>query len=264
MVTRKRKGVKITNKTRRNIKRLRNIDSSEEGIRASRQALIDNQERSKAVLDRKAKEAAASVRSGSKAIARMSADPEVQKEFAITVEKVGDAIAAVAENSGEIALETAKKMGPAAQQYLLTANELIRNSLVNGIASLFGAVPLVGDAIDAAIEQANYTGQSVTDWAATTITAVPDAVDIADNAVEAAEQSMAVISNTQEQVNKLAGAINNVANAIEKEAATGSKGKKTSKKLQSPTTKSRQNGGKTRRKKRRKKGTKKKARRRKH
>jgi len=243
-------------KTTRKIKtRMQNVDTSAQSIQASQQALIENQKRSKAVLDQAAKQAAAGIRSGSKAIARVSEDPKVQKEFAITVEKVGDAVAAVAENSGEIALETAKKMGPAAQQYLLTANELIRNSLVNGIASVFGMIPFAGDAIDAAIEQANYTGKSVTDWAGTTLTAIPNAMEIADNAVEAAEQNMAVINNTQEQVGKLAGAINNVANAIDKKAASGVNKKKS------------QNGGKTRKKRRkkyRKKRTKKKARHRKY
>ena len=257
--TRKRKSPINQTITRKIRKRMENVDTSDQSIQASQQVQMESQKRSKAALDRLAKQAAAGIRASSKAVARMSEDPKVQKEFAITVEKVGDAVAAVAENSGEIALETAKKMGPAAQQYLLTANELIRNSLVNGIASVFGMIPFAGDAVDAAIEQANYTGKSVADWAGTTITAVPAALSIADNAVEAAEQSMTVISNTQKQVSKLAGAINNVANAIEKEAASGANKKKP------------QNGGKTRKKrrnkrrnKRRKKRTKKKARNRKY
>ena len=52
MATRKRKGGKITNKTRRNIeRRLRNVDSSEEGIRASQLVLTKQQQRASEVLD---------------------------------------------------------------------------------------------------------------------------------------------------------------------------------------------------------------------
>ncbi len=96
--TRKRK--RAVNKTTRKMKkRMQNVDTSAQSVQASQQALIENQKHSKAVLDHAAKQAAAGIRSGSKAVARMSEDPQVQKEFAITVEKVGDAVAAVAENS---------------------------------------------------------------------------------------------------------------------------------------------------------------------
>ena len=52
MVTRKRKGGKITNRTRRKIKRrLQNVDTSEAGIRASELVLTKQQQRASEVLD---------------------------------------------------------------------------------------------------------------------------------------------------------------------------------------------------------------------
>ena len=240
---------KPTNKTRKQSRlsaAVQQADISVPAIQASQNVLTKSQRRSKAVLDHAVKQAAAGIRSGSKAIAKISEDPEVQKEFAITVEKVGDALAAVAEDSGEITADMVEKFGPAAQQYLLAGNELIRNSLVTGVASIFGLIPFAGDAVDAAIEQANNTNKSVTKWVATTMTAVPAAVSVADSAVKAAEQSMSVISNTQEQVNKLAGAIDNVAKAIEVSET------KAAKAVKMPTQKTKkQSGGKTRRRRRR-------------
>ena len=52
MVTRKRKGGKITNKTRRNIeRRLRNVDMSQESINASRRVLTKQQQIASEALD---------------------------------------------------------------------------------------------------------------------------------------------------------------------------------------------------------------------
>ena len=83
--------------TRKIRKRMQNVDTSATGIQVSQQALNRQQEVASKALDEAVRKTADGIRSGSKALARISQDPEVQKEFAITVEKVGDALAAVAE-----------------------------------------------------------------------------------------------------------------------------------------------------------------------
>ena len=115
--TRKRKRP-MNQQTRKIRKRMQNVDTSATGIQVSQQALNRQQQVANDVLDDAVRKTADGIRSGSKALARVSQDPEVQKEFAITVEKVGDALAAVAENSGEITADMVEKFGPAFKQYM--------------------------------------------------------------------------------------------------------------------------------------------------
>ena len=118
MVTRKRKGGKITNKTRRNIeRRLRNVDMSQESINASRRVLTKQQQIASEALDRAVEKTAQGIRIGSKALAKVAQDPEAMKSLAETIEAVGNATAKVAENSGEIAADMVEKFGPAFKQW---------------------------------------------------------------------------------------------------------------------------------------------------
>ena len=90
MVTRKRKGGKITNKTRRNIeRRLRNVDMSQESINASRRVLTKQQQIASEALDRAVEKTAQGIRIGSKALAKVAQDPEAMKSLAETIEAVG-------------------------------------------------------------------------------------------------------------------------------------------------------------------------------
>jgi len=254
-------------RTRKIIKRMQDVDMSAESIQASQQSLTHQQQIASAALDEAVRKTAQGIRSGSKALAKVSQDPEVQREFAITVEKVGDALAAIAENSGEITADMVEKFGPAFKQYWFAASDMIQDTIFDATMGVIGAVPVVGDIASTAgqvLDSANENGWR-SFWA--TYQAVPHAVDIAGQAVTNAGKNAQVLNSTNQQMQKMTNAFNNVAKAIEMDAASGSKGKKKSRKrrekLQPPTAAA-AGGGKTRRKKRRKKGTKKKARTRKH
>jgi len=263
--TRKRK-IPMNQTTRKIRKRMQNVDTSATAIQVSQQALSRQQQIASDVLDKAVRKTAQGIRSGSEALARVSQDPEVQKEFAITVEKVGDALATVAENSGEITADMVEKFGPAFKQYVFAASDMVQDIFFDVAMGAVGVIPIVGDVVSTAgqvLDSGNENGWR-SFWA--TYQAVPHAVDIAGRAVTNASSNAQAARETNAQLQKMTNAFNNVAKAVEMEAATGSKGKKKPKKLQPPTAAtanaSMPGGGKTRKKrrKRRKKSTKKKAR----
>ena len=230
---------KSTNKTRKIRKRMQNVDTSATAIQASRQVLTRQQQIASDVLDKAVRKTAAGIRSGSKALARVSQDPEVQKEFAITVEKVGDALAAVAENSGEITAEMVEKFGPAFKQYMFAASDMVQNTIFDTAMGVVGAVPVVGDIASTAGQVLNSANNNAwrSFWA--TYKAVPRAVDIAGQAVTNAGENAQVLSATNQQMQKMTNAFNNVAKAIEMDAAAGADKKKSKKQAAA-------GGGKTR------------------
>ena len=257
--------------TRKIRKRMQNVDTSATGIQVSQQALNRQQEVASKALDEAVRKTAEGIRSGSKALARVSQDPEVQKEFAITVEKVGDALAAVAENSGEITADMVEKFGPAFKQYVFAASDMVQDAVFDVAMGAVGAIPVVGDIASTAgqvLDSGNENGWR-SFWA--TYKAVPHAVDIAGQAVTNASANAQTVRETNAQLQKMTNAFNNVAKAVEMEAVAGAKGKKKTKKLQPPAAATpavapATGGGKTRKKrkkkrrKHRKKRTKKKAR----
>ena len=273
--TRKRKRP-MNQPTRKIRKRMQNVDTSATGIQVSQQALNRQQEVASKALDEAVRKTADGIRSGSKALARISQDPEVQKEFAITVEKVGDALAAVAENSGEITADMVEKFGPAFKQYVFAASDMVQDAVFDVAMGAVGAIPVVGDIASTAgqvLDSGNENGWR-SFWA--TYKAVPHAVDIAGQAVTNASANAQTVRETNAQLQKMTNAFNNVAKAVEMEAVAGAKGKKKTKKLQPPAAATpaaatpavapATGGGKTRKKrkkkrrKHRKKRTKKKAR----
>jgi len=265
--TRKRKSPINQTTTRKIRKRMENVDTTATGIQVSQQALTKQQQIASKVMDEALRKTAAGIRSGSKALARVSQDPEVQKEFAITVEKVGDALAAVAENSGEITAEMVEKFGPAFKQYMFAASDMVQDTLFDSAMGIIGAVPVIGDIASTAGQVLDSGNENAWHSFWTTYKAIPHAIDIAGQAVTNAGKNAQVLNNTNQQMQKMTNAFNNVAKAVEMETAAGAKkGNKISKKLQPPAAAA--GGGKTRKKKRRKKGrkkgTKKKARTRKH
>jgi hypothetical protein len=271
--TRKRKsssrGDEQMNKsTRKKRKRMRQVGTSATSVQVSQQALTRQQQIASDVLDEAVGKTADEIRSGSKALARVSQDPAVQKEFAITVEKVGDALAAVAENSGKITAEMVKKFSPAFKQYVFAASDMVNETVFDTAMGAVGAIPIVGDVV-ATAGQVLKSGNK-NSWRSffATFKAIPDAVNIAGQAVADAEENVKVLRQTNQQFQKMANAINNITKADEMKTVAGTKGKKKSKKLPRASANASANaaaagGGKTRKKrkkKRRKKRTKKKAR----
>ena len=274
--TRKRKsssrGDEQMNKsTRKKRKRMRQVGTSATSVQVSQQALTRQQQIASDVLDEAVRKTADGIRSGSKALARVSQDPEVQKEFAKTVVKVGDALAAVAENSGEITADMVEKFGPAFKQYVFAASDMIQDTIFDSAMGVVGTIPVVGDVV-ATAGQVLKSGNK-NSWRSffATVKAIPDAVNIAGKAVTDAEENVKVLRQTNQQFQKMANAINNITKADEMKTVAGTKGKKKSKKLPRASANASANaaaagGGKTRKKrkkkrrKRRKKSTKKKAR----
>ena len=253
MATRKRKGGKITNKTRRNIeRRLRNVDTSEEGIRASQLVLTKNQQRASEVLDAAVNATAKQIRIGSKALAKVAQDPEAMKSLSETIEAIGNATAKVAENSGEITADMVEKFGPAFKQWVFAGSDMIQDTLFDAIMGIVGAVPVVGDVAATAGQildsgNENFWRAYWAGWKA-----FPHAVNIAGKSVNKFGEAAEDFGRVGKPVEKLANNIGKLADNIDAEVAKAGK-------LKSKTKK--QAGG---RKRRRKKGTKKKARHRKH
>ena len=253
MATRKRKGGKITNKTRRNIeRRLRNVDTSEEGIRASQLVLTKNQQRASEVLDAAVNATAKQIRIGSKALAKVAQDPEAMKSLSETIEAIGNATAKVAENSGEITADMVEKFGPAFKQWVFAGSDMIQDTLFDAIMGIVGAVPVVGDVAATAGQILDSGNENFwrAYWAAWK--AFPHAVNIAGKSVNKFGEAAEDFGKVGKPVEKLANNIGKLADNIDAEVAKAGKSKSKTKK---------QAGG---RKRRRKKGTKKKARHRKH
>ena len=256
MVTRKRKGGKIATKTRRNIKRLRNIDSTAEGINASQLVLTKQQQRASEVLDAAVNATANQIRVGSKALAKVAQDPDAMQSLAETIEAVGNATAKVAENSGEITADMVEKFGPAFKEYLFAASDMVNNLGFDLGMGAVGAIPVVGDVLSTAGQIMKSGNKNAWRTILATYFAVPDAVNIAGKSVDKFGEAAEDFGKVGKPVEKLANNIGKLADNIDAEVAKAGKGK--SKKGK---TIKKQAGGK---KYRRKKGTKKKARRKIH
>ena len=61
------------------------------------------------------------------------------------MEKVGDALAAVAENSGEITADMVEKFGPAFKQYMFAASDMVQDTIFDSAMGIIGAIPVIGD-----------------------------------------------------------------------------------------------------------------------
>jgi len=224
----KQKTAKLGNQTRKKIATaqatISNIPTATqaaERLQAATQALTAKRKISKAVLDRELKQNIKRIKKGTKALALISKNPEVQEELAETIEKVGNATAAVAANSGEI-LADFDIVSTAGQEFKSTNENFWRSY-----------------------------------WAS--MKAFPELVGIANRGVAGADESMDVIRSAQEQTGKLINAIDNVSKAIGDDEIAVNRGIKlpeVKKKAPAPIV-----GGKRTRKRKyhRKKGTKKRA-----
>ena len=257
MVTRKRKGGKITNRTRRKIKRrLQNVDTSEAGIRASELVLTKQQQRASEVMDAAVNATARQIRIGSKALAKVAQDPEAMKSLSETIEAVGNATAKVAENSGEIAADMVEKFGPAFKQWVFAGSDMIQDTVFDAAMGAVGVVPVVGDVLSTAGQVLDSGNENFwhSYWAGWK--AFPHAVNIAGESVNKFGEAAEDFGKVGKPVNKLANNIGKLADNIGDEVAEAGSSKS--------KTRKRKNIKKGGRKHRRKKGTKKKARRRKH
>jgi len=226
MATRKRKGGKITTKTRRNIKRrLRNIDSTAEGINASQLVLTKQQQRASEVLDAAVNVTANQIRVGSKALAKVAQDPEAMQSLAETIEAVGNATAKVAENSGEITADMVEKFGPAFKQWVFAGSDMIQDTLFDAIMGIVGAVPVVGDVAATAGQILDSGNENFWQayWAAWK--AFPHAVNIAGKSVNKFGEAAEDFGKVGKPVDKLANNIGKLADNIDAEVAKAGKGK---------------------------------------
>ncbi len=252
MVTKKRKGGKMADKTRRNKKRinikrrLQKIDSTAEGINASQLVLTKQQQRASEVLDAAVDATANQIRVGSKALAKVAQDPEAMKSLSETIEAVGNATAKVAENSGEITADMVEKFGPAFKQWVFAGSDMIQDTIFDAAMGVVGTVPVVGDFFSTAGQVLDSGNENFwhSYWAGWK--AFPHAVNIAGKSVNKFGEAAEDFGKVGKPVDKLANNIGKLADNIDAEVAKAGK------------TRKKQAGGK---KYRRKKGTKKKARR---
>jgi len=249
----------ISNTAQATISNIPTATQAAERLQAATQALTAKRKISKAVLDRELKQNIKRIKKGTKALALISKNPEVQEELAETIEKVGNATAAVAANSGEILADFAEKMGPAIRTLTMAASDMVNDTIFNSAMGIVGAVPIVGDIVSTAGQEFKSTNENFwrSYWAS--MKAFPELVGIANRGVAGADESMDVIRSAQEQTGKLINAIDNVSKAIGDDEITANRGIKlpeVKKKALVPIV-----GGKRTRKRkhRRKKGTKKRA-----
>jgi len=252
MVTKKRKGGKKADTTRRNIKRrnikrrLQKIDSTAEGINASQLVLTKQQQRASEVLDAAVDATANQIRVGSKALAKVAQDPEAMKSLSETIEAVGNATAKVAKGAGEITADMVEKFGPAFKQWVFAGSDMIQDTIFDATMGVVGTIPVVGDFFSTAGQVLDSGNENFwhSYWAGWK--AFPHAVNIAGKSVDKFGEAAEDFGKVGEPVDKLANNIRKLADNIDAEVAKAGK------------TRKKQAGGK---KYRRKKGTKKKARR---
>jgi hypothetical protein len=184
-------------------------------IQNANKILSDNRDISKEVLDRSVKQAADAIRKYSKVVAILSADPAVQKEFAETVVKVGDAVAALSLNYGEFLADFAEKMGPAVKTFMMAGSDMVQDTIFNSAMGVVGAIPIVGDIVSTAGQEFNSTNKNFwkTYWA--WMNTVPELIAIMNKGVDGIDQNMDVIRSAQTQTNNLISAVDNISNSID-------------------------------------------------
>lgn len=226
--TRKR----ITQKVNKANERISNIASNinqasqiplAQRIQRANNVLTDNRNVSKAALDRSVKQAADAIRKYSRVIAVLSKNPEVQREFADTVVKVGDAIAALSLNYGEFLADFAEKMGPAVKTFTMAASDMVQDTIFNSAMGVVGAIPVVGDIVSTAGQEFNSANENF--WTAywAWVKTVPDLVSIMNKGVEGIDQNMDVIRSAQSQTNRLINAVDNISKSIDDDKITATR-----------------------------------------
>ena len=176
-----------------------------------------SREQSQKILDAAAKQAAKGIRKGSKALAKISQDPEVQRKFAETIVKVGDAVAVVAENGGDIFAALVEKIGPAARTITFASSDLIQDSVGNVILGAVGTVPVVGDVAEAIGEEFIDANDSFWRSFMALFKIFPDVMNIIQQGMTNTGQAIKVSDDLLRSMNELAMAVNNVSGNLESE-----------------------------------------------
>lgn len=188
-------------------------------VQLSQEALRASREQSQKILDAAAKHAAKGIRKGSKTLAKISQDPEVQRKFAETIVKVGDAVAVVAENGGDIFAALVEKIGPAARTITFASSDLIQDSVGNVILGAVGTVPVVGDIAEAVGEEFIDANDSFWRSFMALFKIFPDVMNIVQQGMNNTGEAIKVSDDLLRSMNELALAVNNVSGNLESEKA---------------------------------------------
>ena len=191
-------------------------ESIKQNVDASKEYLAQQKVKSLQILENATAKNADQIRKTARVIAELSKDPEVQKQFAETIVKVGEAIAAVAENSGETAENIAIALGPAFRSWSLAASDLAQDLLLNAGTGAVGAVPVVGDIVATAVQEFSSVNENFmrSFWA--WFKMAPHLVEVAQISSENADQALDLASSAKHQMGMLTDAINRVAEQTEK------------------------------------------------
>ena len=192
-------------------------------VQLSQEALNASREQSQKILDAATKQAARGIRKGSVALAKISQDPEVQRKFAETIVKVGDAVAIVAENGGDIFAALVEKIGPAARTITFASSDLIQDSLGNVILGAVGTVPIVGDVAEAIGQEFIDTNDSFWRSFMAIFKIFPDVINIIQKGMNDTGEALRVSDDLLLSMNGLAKAVNNVSNNLENESTNNRK-----------------------------------------
>lgn len=188
-------------------------------VQLSQEALRASREQSQKILDETAKHAAKGIRKGSQVLARISQDPEVQRKFADTIVKVGDAVAVVAENGGDIFAALVEKIGPAARTITFASSDLIQDSIGNIILGAVGTVPVVGDVAEAVGEEFIDANDSFWRSFMAIFKIFPDVMNIIQQGMTNTEQAIEVSDDLIRTMNELVMAVNNVSQNLETQSS---------------------------------------------
>ena len=191
-------------------------ESIKQNVDASKEYLAQQKVKSLQILENATAKNADQIRNTARVIAELSKDPEVQKQFAETIVKIGEAIAAVAENSGEAAENMAIALGPAFRSWSLAASDLAQDLLLNAGTGAVGVVPVVGDIVSTAVQEFSSVNENFmrSFWAFFKM--APKLVEVAQISSENADQALDLASSAKHQMGMLTDAINRVAEQTEK------------------------------------------------
>jgi len=202
----------------RNKKRQIGGDMSEDPlIQSSQQALILDEQIANNTLDKAVQETADALRVGGKAIAILSDNKAVREEFKNTIIKLADALAIIVENSSDVTATIVEKFGPAFKQYMFAASDVVNGLSFDIPMAALGVIPIFGDAASLAGQIFGTMNRGGWHALLTGYKSLPEVAAVGGEIAMSAERNANVVSETNDQLQKLAVAINDVAASIKKD-----------------------------------------------